>query len=162
MLLCHLKYLSVHAPDFSDCGANAGFGCNHGEGVLLGAAHVLLGTGEAVGQRCCSCDLLLLSDSAAVGLETAAGLDLSAAAVVTVVDSAGAGSFLLRHLLLHPEAAAVSWLRVVAFPLGHWAEVQLTGHGGIDQTFYRKERRVCVGRSSCVGKAFWCARSLLR
>lgn len=99
--------MSVHALDLSDCGANAGSGCIRGVGVLLGAAHVLLGTGEEAGRHYCFCYLPVLLNSAAVGLETAVGFDPSGAAVTAVV-SAEAGSSLLRHLLL-PEAAAVSW-----------------------------------------------------
>ena len=99
--------MSVRAPDLFDCGANADSGCIRGVGVLLGAAHVLPGTGEMAGQHYCFCYLPVLLDSAAVGLEPAVGFDLSGAEV-TVVVSAEAGSSLLRRLLL-PEAAAVSW-----------------------------------------------------
>lgn len=98
--------LSVHAPDLSDCDASAGSGCIRGAGVLLGAAHVPLDTGEAAGQRYCFCYLPLLSKSAAVGLGTVVGFDPSDAAVTAVV-SAETGSCLLLLLLL--EAAAVSW-----------------------------------------------------
>lgn len=102
--------MPVHAPDLSDCGASAGSGCIRGVGVLLGAAHVLLDTGEAAGQHYCFCYLQVLSKSAAVGLETVVGFDPSDV-VVTAVVSAETGSSLLRRrlLLLLPEAAAVSW-----------------------------------------------------
>lgn len=101
--------MSVHAPDLSDCGANADSGCIRGVGALLGAAHVLLGTGEAVDWHWCFCCLPVLLNPAAAaaavaaaGLGTVAGFDLSAPVVTE------AGSSLRRHL--HPrEAAAVSW-----------------------------------------------------
>lgn len=98
--------MSVHAPDLSDCGANAGSGYVRGVGVLLGVAHVLLDTDEVADQHYCFCYLPVLLNSAAVGLETVVGFDPSGA-VVTVVVSAEVGSF-LHHLLL-PEVAAVSW-----------------------------------------------------
>lgn len=100
--------MSVRAPDLSDCGASAGSGCIRGVGVLLGAAHVPLGTGEAAGQHCCFCYRPVLLNSAAVGLEPAVGIDPSGAEATAAV-SAEAGSSLLHRLLLLPEAAAVSW-----------------------------------------------------
>lgn len=93
--------MSVHAPDLSDCCANAGSGCIRDVRALLGAAHVLLGTGEGADRRNCFCYLLVLLNSAVAGLGTAAGFDPSAAAVTE------AGSSLLRHLRRR-EAAAVS------------------------------------------------------
>lgn len=100
--------MSVHAPDLSDCGANAGSGCIRGAGVLLGAAHVLLDTGEVADQHYCFCYLPVLLNSAAVGLETVVVFDPSGAVVIVVV-STEVGSSLLRRLLLLPQAAAVSW-----------------------------------------------------
>lgn len=99
--------MSVHAPDLSDCGANAGSGCIRGVVVLLGAAHVLLDTDEAADRHYCFCYLRVLLNFDAVGLETVVGFDPSGV-VVTVVVSSEVGSSLQHHLLL-PEAAAVSW-----------------------------------------------------
>lgn len=91
--LLYPQYLSVHALDLSDCGANAGSGCIRD--VLLGAAH-----GVAV-DHCCSCSLPVQTDC---GLEIVAGPDLFDA--VATAECTEAGSSLLRCLL--PESAAVS------------------------------------------------------
>lgn len=108
--------MSVHAPDLSDCGANAGSGYIRGVAVLLGAAHVPLDTGEVADQHYCFCYLPVLLSSAAVGLETVVGFDPSGVAVTVVVSAEVGSSLLLHHrhhrhllLLLLPEAAAVSW-----------------------------------------------------
>lgn len=101
--------MSVHGPDLSDCGSNAGFGyVQHGAVVLLGVAHVLLDTDGAAEQHCCFCCLPVLLNSAADVLEIAVGFDPTGAGV-TVDGSAEVGSLLHHLLLLLLAVAAVSW-----------------------------------------------------
>lgn len=109
--------MSVHAPDLSGCGANAGSGCNRAAVVLLDEAQgVLLGAGEEVDQRYGSCYLPVQLNSTLAGFGTVVGFD-SSAAVETVAVSAEVGSSPLL-LLLHCEVAAASWLRLAVSPLG--------------------------------------------
>lgn len=77
----------------------------HGAAVLPGVSRVHQDAGESVEQRRRFYRLPRLLSSAAVALETAAGID-PYGVVVTVVGSAEVGFFLLLLLLL--DVAAVS------------------------------------------------------
>lgn len=105
MPLYRLQCLSLHAPGLSDCGANAGSGCNRDAVVHLGEAqHVLLGAGEVVDQHCGVCILPDHLNLTLAGLGTAGDFDPSAS-VETVAVSVETGS---SPLLLLPEVAAAS------------------------------------------------------